>query len=155
MKKTLIMGVLILLLIGAAACASAEIRGYEKGRGYDYVTLGSYPYEADGTEKPVLWRVLAADDGQALLLTEYIIDAKQVIFESNAKVIENHSFRRISAYDESDLYVCENCGTKYTKIHLQKKMRATGGIIETFNGNAEKERLLSSAARLMKTGKEL
>ena len=107
-KRTLTMGVLILLLLCAAARASAEIRGYEKDRGYDYATLGSYPYEADGTEKPVLWRVLQADDGQALLLTEYILDAKQVIFESNAKVIENHSFRRISAYDESDLYAWLN-----------------------------------------------
>ena len=108
MKRMLTTGVLILLLLCAAACASAEIRGYEKDRGYVYVTLGSYPYEADGTEKPVLWRVLKADDGQALLLTEYIIDAKQVIFESNAKVIENHSFRRIKTYDESDLYAWLN-----------------------------------------------
>ena len=35
-----------------------EIRGYEKGAGYEYVRLGAYPYEADGTEAPVLWRVL-------------------------------------------------------------------------------------------------
>ena len=52
MKRTLTIGVLILLLLGATACASAEIQGYEKGRGYDYISLGSYPYEADGTERP-------------------------------------------------------------------------------------------------------
>ena len=108
MKRTLTMGMLILLLLGTFTCASAELLSYEKGRGYDYVTLGAYPYEADGTVKPVLWRVLSAEDGQALLLTEYIIDTKQIIFESNAKVIENHTFRRISAYSESDLYAWLN-----------------------------------------------
>ena len=107
-KRSLTMGMLILLLLGTFTCASGEIRGYEKGRGYDYVTLGAYPYEADGTEKPVLWRVLSAKDGQALLLTEYIIDTKQIIFETNAKVIEKHTFRRISAYSESDLYAWLN-----------------------------------------------
>ena len=108
MKRTLTMGLLVFLLLGAVSCANADMRSYEKGRGYEYVTLGAYPYEADGTEKPVLWRVLSAENGQALLLTEYIIDAKQIIFETNARVIENHTFRRISAYDESDLYAWLN-----------------------------------------------
>ena len=108
MKRTLTMGIVILLLLSTLACASAELRSYEKGRGYEYVNLGVYPYEADGTEKPVLWRVLSAENGQALLLTEYVIDAKQIIFETNAKVIENHTFRRISAYDQSDLYAWLN-----------------------------------------------
>ncbi len=108
MKRTLTMGMLILLLLSALTCAGAELRSYEKGRGYEYVTLGAYPYEADGAVRPVLWRVLSAEGGQALLLTEYVIDAKQIIFESNAKVIENHTFRRISAYDQSDLYAWLN-----------------------------------------------
>ncbi len=108
MKKILMTGVLILLLLGTCARADAELLSYEKDRGYDYAALGSYPYEADGTEMPVLWRVLSANNGQAVLLTEYIIDTKQVIFENNQKVIENHTFRRIAAYDESDLYVWLN-----------------------------------------------
>lgn len=108
MKKTLTTGILILLCLAVIGPASAEMRGYIKGQGYEYVLLGSYPYEADGTEKPVLWRVLTVQDGQALLLTEYVIDTKQIIFESDAKVIEDHSFRRISSYPESDLYAWLN-----------------------------------------------
>ena len=107
-KKKLILGALILLCCLAVFSAQAEIQGYAKGRGYDYVSLGQYPYEADGTEKPVLWRVLSVTDGQALLLTDSIIDTKQIIFETDQKVIENHTFRRISAYDESDLYAWLN-----------------------------------------------
>ncbi len=108
MRKTLTMGVLILLLLCAPLCARAELRSYIKGSGYDYVTLGSYPYTADGKVQPVLWRVLKAEGGSALLLTEYVIDAKQIIFVSDPKVIEKHSFRRIAEYPESDLYAWLN-----------------------------------------------
>ena len=108
MKKALIVGILILLCLLPLAPAQAEMRGYEKGLGYEYVLLGSYPYEKDGTAQPVLWRVLDIKEGRALLLTEYVLDAKQVIFESDPKVIENHSFRRISSYAESDLYAWLN-----------------------------------------------
>lgn len=104
MKRRLLAGAVILLCLMAAASAQASLRGYAKELGYEYVSLGTYPYEADGAEKPVLWRVLTADENTALLLTEYVIDAKQVIFVTDQKVIENHSFRRISAYAESDLY---------------------------------------------------
>ncbi len=108
MKRLLAMGLMTLLLLAAAGSAGAEIRGYEKGRGYDYVLLGTYPYEKDGEKRPVLWRVLSTDNGEALLLTEYVIDAKQIIFVDDPKVIEAHSFRRIASYEESDLYAWLN-----------------------------------------------
>ena len=104
MKKTLTMGLLILLLLGILPLASAELQSYDKNRGYDYVTLGSYPYTAEGEARPVLWRVLEVEDGRALLLTEYVIDAKQIIFETDPKVIEKRTYRRITAFNESDLY---------------------------------------------------
>ena len=104
------MGLLIALmcLIPLAGSAEAGLRGYSKDEKYQYVQLGEYPYEADGTEAPVLWRVLEVENGQALLLTEYVIDARQIIFETDPKVIENHSFRRISSFAESDLYAWLN-----------------------------------------------
>lgn len=106
MKRTLILGLIVFLCL--AAGARAELMGYEKGRGYDYVLMGSYPYEKDGTEKPVLWRVLDVENGEALLLTEYVIDTKQIVFVDDPKVIEAHSFRRIASYEESDLYAWLN-----------------------------------------------
>ena len=108
-KRTLTMGILLLLCLAALFPAQAEeLRGFEKSRGYEYAQLGCYPYEEDGAQKPVLWRVLTADEGSALLLTEYIIDTKQIIFETDQKVIEKHSFRRINSYEKSDLYAWLN-----------------------------------------------
>lgn len=100
--------ILLMLLLLPAGVLGEEMRGFVKGQGYQYVNLGEYPYEADGTVRPVLWRILAVDDHSALLLTEYIIDTKQVIFETDPKIITQHSFRRISSYAESDLYAWLN-----------------------------------------------
>ena len=96
--------ILLILLLMPAAVLGEELRGYIKGQGYQYVSLGEYPYEADGTVSPVLWRILSTEDGTALLHMEYVIDVKQIIFETDQNVIKNHTFRRISSYTESDLY---------------------------------------------------
>ena len=104
MKKLLAFLAALLLVLPCAALADTPLRGYVKGEGYQYVSLGSYPYEADGAAAPVLWRVLEAQDGQALLLTEYVIDVSQVIFETDEKVIKKQTYRRIDSYAESDLY---------------------------------------------------
>lgn len=42
----------------------------------DIITFGSYPQEADGTVKPIEWQVLAVEDGKALLISLYGLDAK-------------------------------------------------------------------------------
>jgi hypothetical protein len=36
--------------------------------------MGTYPQEADGTVRPILWRALTVQDGEALLFSEYILD---------------------------------------------------------------------------------
>lgn len=107
MRKTLLsllFAIMLVSLLLPAAVLGEEMRGYIKGQGYQYVNLGEYPYEADGTVRPVLWRILSIDDGIALLHMENVIDVKQVIFETDPKVIEKHTFRRISSYAESDLF---------------------------------------------------
>lgn len=103
-KKLLAFLAAMLLMLPCATLADSPLRGYVKGEGYQYVSLGAYPYEADGTVAPVLWRVLETKDGQALLLTEYVIDVSQVIFETDEKVIKKQTYRRIDSYAESDLY---------------------------------------------------
>ena len=108
MKKRLILILLALCLLPLSAQAAEGLRGWVKGEGYQYALLGAYPYEKDGTEKPVLWRILEVRDDQALLLTEYVIDTSQVIFVTDKAVIENKTYRRISSYEESDLYVHMN-----------------------------------------------
>ena len=97
----------LLVLLPCLALAGEEpvLHGYDtKTRRYQYATFGVYPYEKDGTEAPVLWRVLGRgvtaeddvigkdtydhmakkyanrdeiteeNDDVFLLMTEYIID---------------------------------------------------------------------------------
>ena len=99
--------VMLLCLLPLMAGADT-LRGYEKGNGWQYVYFGEYPYEKDGTIAPVLWRILEVEDGQALMLTEYVIDTQQIIFESDEKKIEKGDYRRITCYEESDLYTWMN-----------------------------------------------
>ena len=105
MKKALILFLAVLCLLPLTAQGETSLRGWQKGQGYQYVLFGNYPYEKDGTEAPVLWRILEVKDDQALLLTEYVIDTSQVIFETDKTVIEKKTYRRINSYAESDLYV--------------------------------------------------
>lgn len=74
MKKMLAwIFILALLLPSALALDATEISGYSKANGYDYVTFGSYPTDADGGVQPILWRVLRTSSGEAYMLSEYIL----------------------------------------------------------------------------------
>ncbi len=60
-------------LVPALAEDASGIRGYIKSAGYEYVAFGSYPTDADGTAQPIVWRVLRVKNGEAYLLSEYIL----------------------------------------------------------------------------------
>ena len=74
--KRLLAALLCCVLLGTAAGAGAELRGYSKEEGYVYLTLGKYPQAADGGILPILWRVLTVDGEKAYLLSEYILFAR-------------------------------------------------------------------------------
>ena len=100
--------ILLVLTALTALQALAEstdlLRGYDKSTKWQYVCFGNYPYEADGGICPVTWRVLGIEDGEALILSEYVLDLQQVIYCDNQKDSEARNFRRITDYRESDLY---------------------------------------------------
>lgn len=54
------LALLCMLCAGTAYCEeNAALRGYDtQTRKYQYALFGVYPYEKDGSEAPVLWRVL-------------------------------------------------------------------------------------------------
>lgn len=109
MKKAWIwLSMVLLLCLVPEMAGAAGLRGYEKGNGWQYVYFGEYPYERDGTTAPVLWRILEVSDGKALLMTEYIIDTQQVVFESDPRKIERNEYRRLTCYADSDLYTWMN-----------------------------------------------
>ena len=110
MKKTvrfLFFLFLCLSLLLSAASAETALRGYDKsypkGQKYQYVLLGDYPYEKNGDTKPVLWWILEVKDGQALLFSDIILDTQQVMLCDNEKDSNNHDFRRMNDFSESDL----------------------------------------------------
>ncbi len=111
MKRSLIRTALLLLILACAvtgASADAELSGWQKKGGYQYVSLGQYPYEEDGTPRPVLWDVLSVSDGKALLLTDLVIDAHQVVECHDADAIEKKEFRHITDYADADLIAYMN-----------------------------------------------
>ena len=96
-KKTLVLLLAFLLLASALpslAEDAASIHGFSKSGGYDYVLFGSYPTEADGTEAPILWRVLKTENGEAYLLSEYILFGAPV----------HGDYDHYKGWETSDLY---------------------------------------------------
>lgn len=67
--------VMLVVMMLLVSCAHAEetLHGYRQKEGYQYAYLGEFPQDADGTVKPILWRILSVDDQQAYLLSEYIL----------------------------------------------------------------------------------
>lgn len=80
MKKIVVIALLAALCLSAAlgVCADEQLRGYDKKLGYQYVAFGSFPQEADGTVKPILWRVLDAGEDTAYLLSEYVLFGNRI-----------------------------------------------------------------------------
>ena len=95
--KSMILLLLVLALalpLCAATEGADEITGYSRAGGHRYVLFGAYPTEEDGTVKPILWRVLRAENGEAWLLSEYILFA--------APVHGDHE--HYAGWESSDLY---------------------------------------------------
>ena len=97
-KRLLLILLIVMLSLPAAAPAMGEdasiLHGYVKSSGYDYVLLGSYPTEADGTVKPIIWRVLRTNEGYAYLLSEYILFGAPV----------HGDYEHYAGWEKSDLY---------------------------------------------------
>ena len=92
---------LTLVLAASALPAFAletELHGYSKSGGYEYVQFGSYPTDADGTVRPILWRVLRADGNEAWLLSEYVLFGSPV----------HGDYEHYQGWEKSDLYIYLN-----------------------------------------------
>ena len=112
MKKilALMLTVSIILLAASPALAAKNkknedddhsLRGYNGS--YQYVQMGEYPYEKDGTVRPVLWKILAVEDGTALLLTENILDIQQGMNYHEEKKKKKYDYPAIESYATTDL----------------------------------------------------
>ena len=96
MKHKLIAWMFFLLLLLSALPAQAEgitLNGFSKA-GYEYVTFGRYPTGKNGETEPILWRVLKSENGEAYLLSEYILFASLVHGDAE----------HYAGWEKSDLY---------------------------------------------------
>lgn len=103
MKQICITICTALLMAAFGACAAAQesfsLRGYDQGKGYQYVQLGEFPQDADGTVRPILWRVLSVDETQAYLLSEYILFCNRIHPDDNAYVAFKAAFNQTEMFD--------------------------------------------------------
>ena len=88
----------VLMLLGSCAFAEGELRGYDKKEGYQYVLLGDFPQEADGTSKPILWRVLSVENQQAYLLSEYVLFNNRVHPDDQAYIDFKAAFNQTEMF---------------------------------------------------------
>jgi len=89
---------LLLLSMSAHAQEAFALRGYDQKEGYQYVTLGEFPQEADGTVRPILWRVLSVDDTQAYLLSEYILFNNRIHPDDNEYIAFEAAFNQTEMF---------------------------------------------------------
>ena len=90
----LILALALSALVPAGAEDASGIRGYSRSAGYEYAAFGSYPTDADGTVRPILWRVLKTENGEAYLLSEYILFGAPV----------HGDYEHYKGWESSDLY---------------------------------------------------
>ena len=99
MKKSI--AILLVFLCMFCAYAGAEesaLRGYDKKQGYQYIQLGEFPQDADGTVRPILWRVLSVDETQAYLLSEFVLFNNRVHPDDNEYIAFNGAFNQTEMY---------------------------------------------------------
>lgn len=116
----------LLAVLLASTCAMAEgttLRGYDRKDGYVYLTLGDFPQTAEGERQPILWRVLSVEDGRALLLSEYVLEARRI--HGDYKEYANKpTNKKYPGFDgdftktEMSLYLCGDFTANFTAGEL-------------------------------------
>lgn len=102
MKRFVCLVLIVMLQLGTVSVAEESVlRNYDKKtKTLTYVTFGAFPTDADGSEKPIVWRVLNTDGQTAYLLSEYILEARQIHPSSPTE--------HYVGWEKSDMYVYLN-----------------------------------------------
>ncbi len=133
-KPTVIIAVILLAVCLCAASADGPaLKSWSKENGWQYVQFGRYPTEKDGTAAPILWRVLRAGNGEAYLLSEYILDARRVDGNKNA----------YPGWESSEMYQWLNSAFAETAFTAQEalalKVLPDGGKISLLTADESKD----------------
>ena len=93
--------VLLLLCMLSGTCALAQessLRGYTREDGWQYVELGAYPQTLDYGLEPILWRVLTVQDGEAYLVSEYVLCHHRLHSDDADYVLNGGDFAQTEMY---------------------------------------------------------
>ncbi|MBN1777871.1 MAG: hypothetical protein JW811_07085 [Clostridiales bacterium] len=99
--KRMTAGLLILLCILFLMHANADsvaLSGYAKSGGYQYLEMGTFPQTLEGGREPILWRVLAAGDGTAYLLSEYVLLNHRLDNDDTAYTLSGGDFTKTEIF---------------------------------------------------------
>ena len=88
-------GLLFFVCTGASASA---LTGYSAQNGYQYLEMGTFPQTFEGGREPILWRVLAAEDGTAYLLSEYVLENRRLHSDDVAYELSGGDFSMTEIY---------------------------------------------------------
>ena len=97
-KKLLLFLVAAMFALIPALSQAQELRGYDAEQGYQYVALGRCPQAEDGGEEAILWRVLAVEDEEAYLYSEYILFNHRVHEDDKEYVSFDGQWNRTELY---------------------------------------------------------
>ena len=122
------------------------------GRVIEIMEFGSYPYEEDGTRKPIRWAVLKKEDSRALLLSVYGIDAKPYNKREKKVTWETCTLRKWLNEDFLDAAFTEE---EKKRICLTKVKNPDNPRFKTPGGNDTEDRVfllsLDEARELLPT----
>ena len=88
-----------LLLTAPSWAQAASLCGYSQADGWQYVELGVYPQTMEGGLEPILWRVLSVDNGQAYLVSEYVLLHHRIHPDDAAYVLSGGAFAETEMYE--------------------------------------------------------
>ena len=108
----------------------------------DHFTFGNYPQGADGEVQPIEWRVLAVEDGKALVVSEKLLDCVQYNKTYTDVKWETCTLRKWMNNDFISKAFSSSQQEKITTIIIQNPNHPEYG---TEGGNATKEKSLHSA----------
>ena len=121
-------------------------------KGIGTIEFGSYPYEADGTKKPIKWIILKKEKNKALLLSAFGIDAKPYNEEYEDVTWETCALRKWLNEDFLDAAFTEE---EKERIILTKVKNPDNPRYKTTGGNDTDDKVfllsLNEARQLLQT----
>ena len=106
--------------------------------GEEFMEFGTYPYETDGTRRPVKWMVLKQENGKALLLSAYGIDGKPYNEEDKDVTWETCTLRK---WLNEDFYYDTFTEEEKKRICLTKAGNPDNPRYGTKGGNDTEDRV--------------